>query len=100
MLEQNEKQQELANICSFVTIKIFARTEQLRCRMDVHNSFVTIKIFARTEHDVLLSALLNSFVTIKIFARTEQLRCRMDVHNSFVTIKIFARTERWKRNGY
>ena len=78
MLEQNEKQQELANICSFVTIKIFARTEQLRCRMDVH----------------------NSFVTIKIFARTEQKQSILADEGGFVTIKIFARTERWKRNGY
>ena len=36
---------------SFVTIKIFARTELLKSDKIVLVSFVTIKIFARTELD-------------------------------------------------
>ena len=36
--------------------------------------FVTIKIFARTEQALLVFMFDGGFVTIKIFARTEQSR--------------------------
>ena len=36
-------------IC-FVTIRIFARTEQVIKNLQNYSSFVTIRIFARTEH--------------------------------------------------
>ena len=52
-------------------------------------SFVTIRIFARTEH----RGKLHNEVTIRIFARTEQVIENMKIEDRFVTIRIFARTE-------
>ena len=56
---------------SFVTIRIFARTELMNKPVDVLYGFVTIRIFARTEHSIIEMLIAISFVTIRIFARTE-----------------------------
>ena len=56
-------------------------------------SFVTIRIFARTEHDLTKSMECIGFVTIRIFARTELVGALRNGEQSFVTIRIFARTE-------
>ena len=58
-------------INSFVTIKIFARTELLFYRCQVKDGFVTIKIFARTELSLQYLRSSLRFVTIRIFARTD-----------------------------
>ena len=58
-------------VFSFVTIKIFARTELVNGNGQISDRFVTIKIFARTEQILLPYAAKRCFVTIKIFARTE-----------------------------
>ena len=72
MLEQNEdsNKDELEN--SFVTIRIFARTEPKGYKAWEVDGFVTIRIFARTEHEQILTEHSIGFVTIRIFARTEQ----------------------------
>ena len=57
---------------SFVTIKIFARTEPPDFAKSINSCFVTIKIFARTELKQVFNYDWTSFVTIKIFARTER----------------------------
>ena len=62
--------QKETNTC-FVTIRIFARTEQKEITVKAEKGFVTIRIFARTEHDESTAAQEKSFVTIRIFARTE-----------------------------
>ena len=49
MLEQNYNLDKVNDAISFVTIKIFARTELGRHQFHVLLGFVTIKIFARTE---------------------------------------------------
>ena len=59
------------NAPSFVTIRIFARTEQIIKLEDVKQSFVTIRIFARTEPEVTSPRILQSFVIIRIFAGTD-----------------------------
>ena len=56
---------------SFVTIRIFARTELYKALHHRNMSFVTIRIFARTELNVLVFDDESSFVTIRIFAGTD-----------------------------
>ena len=56
---------------SFVTIRIFARTELEELPVMDYKSFVTIRIFARTELNVLVFDDESSFVTIRIFAGTD-----------------------------
>ena len=52
---------------SFVTIKIFARTELYGVKCGIPFGFVTIKIFARTERIELDVGFTSGFVTIRIF---------------------------------
>ena len=62
-------------------------------------SFVTIRIFARTERFYILYILTNGFVTIRIFARTELKYLDIYKERSFVTIRIFAGTDLKKEKG-
>ena len=62
-------------------------------------SFVTIRIFARTELDIVVVYVLTCFVTIRIFARTEQSSFWTLTFFSFVTIRIFAGTDLKKEKG-
>ena len=50
--------------CCFVTIRIFARTEQLGDTTNLVGGFVTIRIFARTEPNGKCTYVGTGFVTI------------------------------------
>ena len=68
-------------------------------RNNLEMSFVTIRIFARTELAMVADDINICFVTIRIFARTVLLRFGERRGECFVTIRIFAGTDLKKEKG-